>query len=383
MNRMPLDIDAEDKSVSEILDKKKYTIDFFQREFRWERKHVEQLIADFETAFQHDYQSDHDRKEVQYYSKYYLGPIVLTKKGNGMSIIDGQQRLTTLTLLLIYLNNLQKDRPESEKVDIKNLIYSEKFGEKSFNLNVEEREDCLQALLEDKEYKPSRENESIVNIVKRYEDIEEIFPENLIGDALPYFIDWLIENVNLVEIITYSDEDGYFIFETMNDRGLNLTPTEMLKGYLLSNLKDDDKKEDLNEKWRENITELHKIDKEEDLSFFKNWLRGKYATTLRSGSKGAANEDFEKIGTRFHNWVRDNKDKIGLQESQDFIDFIEDNMQFYIDIYMKIKEAENNLTKELEHLYYANQKGFTSLHYPILLAPINLNDEEEIINKKI
>jgi len=393
-----MEIDAEDKSVREILDKEKYTIDFFQREYRWERKHVEQLIADFETAFLQDYGKDHERYAVQNYSRYYLGPIVLSKKGEEedegekdegekdegekkLSIIDGQQRLTTLTLLLIYLNNLQEGRKET--VDIENLIYSEKYGKKSFNLNVEERKECLQTLIEGEEYKPSGDNESVVNIVKRYEDIKEIFPENLIEDALPYFIDWLIENVNLVEIITYSDEDGYFIFETMNDRGLNLTSTEMLKGYLLSNLNDDEKKEKLNEQWRDNISDLHKIDKEEDLSFFKNWLRGRYATTLRSGSKGAANEDFEKIGTRFHNWVRDNKDKIGLQRLQDFIEFIEDHMQFYIDVYLKIKEAENNLIKDLEHLYYANQKGFTSLHYPLLLAPINTDDDAETINKKL
>jgi len=376
-----MDIDAEDKSVSEILDKKKYTIDFFQREFRWERKHVEQLIADFETAFLQDYDEEDEREEVQNYSRYYLGPIVLSKKEGELSIIDGQQRLTTLTLLLIYLNNLQEGRKET--VDIKNLIYSEKYGKKSFNLNVEERKNCLDTLLKGEEYNPSGDNESVVNIVKRYEDIEEIFPEKLIENALPYFIDWLIENVNLVEIITYSDEDGYFIFETMNDRGLNLTATEMLKGYLLSNLNDDKKKEELNEQWRDNISNLHKIDKEEDLSFFKNWLRGRYATTLRSGSKGAANEDFEKIGTRFHNWVRDNKDKTGLQISQDFIEFIEDNMQFYIDVYLKIKEAEDNLIQELKHIYYASQKGFSSLHYPLLLAPINIDDDEKTINKKL
>ena len=53
------------------------------------------------------------------------------------------------------------------------------------------------------------------------------------GEALPYFVDWLIENVHLVEITAYSDDDAYTIFETMNDRGLSLSPTDMLKGTCL------------------------------------------------------------------------------------------------------------------------------------------------------
>ncbi len=53
---------------------------------------------------------------------------------------------------------------------------------------------------------------------------------------MPYFIDWLLENVHLVEITAYSDDDAYTIFETMNDRGLSLSPTDMLKGYLLANI---------------------------------------------------------------------------------------------------------------------------------------------------
>lgn len=68
------------------------------------------------------------------------------------------------------------------------------------------------------------------NLVQRYHDLEVYFPEELRDAALPYFIDWLLENVHLVEITAYSDDDAYTIFETMNDRGLSLSPTDMLKG---------------------------------------------------------------------------------------------------------------------------------------------------------
>ena len=72
-----------------------------------------------------------------------------------------------------------------------------------------------------------------------YRDIEDQFNncrDTLTGKGLLHFVDWLIENVHLVEITAYSDEDAYTIFETMNDRGLSLTPTDMLKGYLLAKI---------------------------------------------------------------------------------------------------------------------------------------------------
>ena len=72
--------------------------------------------------------------------------MVLSHKRGQRFVVDGQQRLTTLTLLLIYLHNLQADR--EEQVDVRNLIYSEKFGRKSFNLDVPDRNAVMQTLLE-------------------------------------------------------------------------------------------------------------------------------------------------------------------------------------------------------------------------------------------
>ncbi len=373
-------IDANDRSVREILDKVKYHIDVFQREYKWGVRQIEQLIDDITSRFLADYQNAHTREDVEKYGKYYLGSIVICSKDGKRSIIDGQQRLTSLTLLLIYLNNLQKDREDS--VPIKDLIFSEKFAKKSFNLQVDDREECISSLYTRGDYDASDKNESVKNIVERYRDIVDLFPEELKGDALPYFLDWLTENVIFVEISTFSDEDAYTIFETMNDRGLNLTSAEMLKGYLISNLDSQEDKLELNELWKKRILQLKEIDKEEDLEFFKSWLRAKYAESIRQGKRGSENEDFEKIGTRFHSWVRDNKEKIGLKNKMDFYKFIKQDFDFYIKLYLKINSAAENPQKNLESIYYIYQRGFT-LYPPILMAPIKISDDEETINKKL
>ena len=374
-------IDADDKTLKEILDTQKYTIDYFQREFRWERKHIEQLITDLEASFFSNFSKEHEREQVEYYNSYYLGPIVISNKNDNLSIIDGQQRLTSLTLLLIYVFNLQKDNPNAEPIE--SLIRSSKFGKYSYNLNIEERIECLNALLENGEFDANGKDESVKNLVARYEDIKELFPEELKNSSLPFFIDWLKEKVVFVKIVAYSDENAYTIFETMNDRGLNLTPTEMLKGYLLSKMPNE-KKSYLNGLWRKKIGELHEYDKSEDLEFFRAWLRAKYADTIRPGRKGAANEDFEKIGTSFHSWVKDRLKLLGLSKKSDFIKFVETDFNFYTNLYLKIADAQYEFKKELEYLYYIDYYGIAySLAYPLLMAPIKLNDDENIITKKL
>ena len=128
-------IDADDRSISEILKDQKFTIDYFQREYRWQEKHIKLLIEDLTTTFLKSYKEGDKRSEVANYQSYYLGPVVFsvnTESGK-KSIIDGQQRITSITLLLIYLNHLQKENPQ--KVNISELIFSEKYGEKSFNMS--------------------------------------------------------------------------------------------------------------------------------------------------------------------------------------------------------------------------------------------------------
>ena len=124
--------------------------------------------------------------------------------------------------------------------------------------------------------------------------------------------DWLIEKVYLVEISAPSDDDGYAIFETMNDRGLPLSPTDMLKSHLLANAGNDDTKKRLNSIWKGRIDELVRIGKEEDSDAIKSWLRARYANSIRAREAGAGPQDYDLIGTEFHRWVRDNGDRLQL-----------------------------------------------------------------------
>ena len=378
-------IDANDRSISEVLKDTKYTVDYFQREYKWGERHIEQLVSDLASSFLNEYSIGDPREKVEEFNCYYLGPFVVSIKDGQRSIIDGQQRLTSLTLILIYLNNLQKEKKLNEELE--SLIFSEKYGKKSFNIQVDERIHCLEGLFNEGQYLPTdSDDESVLTMIKRYSNIANSFPDEIKGEALPYFIDWLKFNVVLVEIIAYSDENAYTIFETMNDRGLNLTPTEMLKSYILSRFNNDKQRQSANTLWKNNIQKLHEFDKDEDQRFVQAWLRSKYAQTIRASKAGSLNEDFEKIGTRFHNWFRDNLDKMSLSinDPKTFEDFIEKEFQFFYTCYTKILNAEITLTNGLEHIYYIRRWGIAnSLSYPLMMAPILTNDTDEVVNTKM
>ena len=176
---------------------------------------------------------------------------------------------------------MRLSRDRNDVTPLGELIFSEKYAKKSFNLDVEERTPCMEALFNRQPYDAVDRPESVRNIVGRYRDIEEHFPEGLTEAALPYFVDWLIENVHLVEITAYSDEDAYTIFETMNDRGLSLTPTDMLKGYLLANITDDAKKLAASNTWKSRVGALVLFGKDEEADAVKTWLRSRYAESIR------------------------------------------------------------------------------------------------------
>jgi len=375
-------IDVYKKTVKELLSEK-YILDYFQREYKWQTDQVVDLLTDLETRFLQDYKDGDTPKEVANYGYYYLGSIILSSKGTEYSIIDGQQRLMTLTLLLIYLQNLQRDLKIDRPIDLTQLISNDDYVFTP-NIYVEEWSKCLESLYNYGKYNLSDESISIKNLVSRYDDIGGLLSEKIQKEALKEFIIWLRQNVIFSQILTYSDDDAYRIFEAMNDRGLDLTYTEMMKGYLLVKVKDEEKILELNASWKENIHALTLCTENEDLRFFTAFFRAKYAETIGQAKKDNLDGDFERIGSNFYRWIIQEEKKTGVQNRQDVVDFLENKIPFYIGIYKKIYDASQNFNKELESIYYLNRLGFAeTISHSLLLSPIKHDDDVETINKKL
>lgn len=366
------------KTLRELFTGVKYTIHYYQREYQWQRKQVEELIEDLTEEFYEYYSEEDELKNVINYGHYFLGSVVLTEDDN--AIIDGQQRLTSLTLLLLYLYHNLADT--EDKAEVLNLIYSRRSGERTYNIHVPEREECLDAIKSGIAFEPSGHPESVQNIYARYCDITELMNDILDDKSLPFFKDWLIDNVEFIRILAQTEQDAHKIFVSMNDRGLNLTPTEMLKGFLLSEISADRERYQANDIWKAQILKLKSLGKEEESDFIKNWIRSQYAQTIRERKKGAVPEDFDIIGTAFHKWIRENTTVIGLKRSSDYVRFVCDEFTKFSELYLRIHSYSQNLVKGFEHIFFNANRNFT-LQPQLIMAAIDPTDPTSIVELKL
>ena len=380
------------ETLTKILSHRRFTVDVFQREYRWGRKQIEQMISDFQGTFEQNYDPvKHDTpQEVENYGYYYMGCIICTG-GSPYKIIDGQQRLTSLTLLLIYLNNLQKEQASQgyRMVQFSDMIYDDHFGTKSFNIDVEDRRSCLQSLSDNK-LDFQAENESAQNMLERYKDIMELFPDDLKGEALEYFIYWLKEKVLLLEVDTPSEDEAHTIFLTMNDRGLSLNSAEMMKAFVMQQIAEADRST-VNRRWQDNINRIKAassydssgVVNTEDVEFISTWLRANYAETLREGKRGASDEDFELLGEKFHTWVRSNaKSKMGLVKPSDFKELVLTEMSRVTELYLRIRDYSISLTPGFEEVFY-NADRDLNYQTMLIISAVRNDDSQGEINRKI
>lgn len=380
------------ETLKTILLRSSFEVDYYQREYRWGRIQIEQMINDFYDTFRtfYDPNNHSSTAEVENYGYYYMGSIICTGS-SPRRIIDGQQRITSLTLLLIYLRNLQKSNQGAhfQQVSIDELIYKDQYGTMAFNLNVAERNECMEALWnENKAYIPT--NESTQNLMDRYSDIEELFPDELKGEALPYFLYWLINKVLLLEIDTPSEDEAHTIFLTMNDRGLSLNSAEMLKAFIIQQV-DEKERDTVNKKWQDNINRVKSASelqssgtiKAEDVDFISTWLRAKYASTIRENKKGAEDRDFEKLGEKFHTWVRQNvRTSMHLTTPMQYKNLVMTEMTLMTNLYLRIKQYSQNFTKGYEEVFYNAHRDINYQNY-LIMSSVCVSDSPEIVGKKI
>lgn len=364
----------------------KFDVDFYQREYVWQRTQIEDLINDLSGEFLKCYKQGDKISDMVKYDPYYMGEIVLSTSVPGVSkIIDGQQRITTLTLILIYLLRNYKNIPKFPASRIEKLIYSDDHGEERFNLDIEDRREVMYALYKQGEYVVSEGDKySIKNLVDRYNDIEECWNSEIDESNVVSFTYWIMEKVMFSKVWTSSNDFAYVIFETMNDRGLSLTQVEMVRSYLLANIDNDSARIKAMNKFDAMLNKLISIKlsskSKAEFEFFKMYLRGHYAEDFSQAKN--SNSDFVRIGKEFHRWLRDNEQKLGLETDEDFVEFINK-----IDFFAKVYEKINNLiqgrnTKDYLYLIVNADYNFT-LQTPLILSAVKYQDTDEIVEAKI
>ncbi len=210
---------------------KQFVIPIYQRVYSWEKEHCEQLWDDIIKIGGNDKMNGH-----------FISSILYVRDDNTHSspllIIDGQQRLTTITLLLTALRNHLSDEDEflekfsCQKIQNRYLINSDEKGDKKFRLILSESDkDTLLFLIDKNKRKPS---EPSLKIVENFKLFEKWISENT--DKLETIFKGL-EKLMIVWIaLEKGKDDPQLIFESMNSKGIELTQTDLIRNYILMGL---------------------------------------------------------------------------------------------------------------------------------------------------
>ncbi|WP_290433727.1 GmrSD restriction endonuclease domain-containing protein [Aeromonas caviae] len=374
------------RSVQQLLQSQSFAIDEYQREYKWEKENIEELLSDLQAKFFSHYKPGDETTAVSSYGEYFLGSIIVSKRNGKNYLIDGQQRVTSLTLLLICLYSAAKIQKLSVGETVAPLIFSDNLGKPKFNLDIPERLPVIKALFEGQDFNPDGKDESIQTMYARYSDIEANDLIADLGDALPHFIYWLLTQVGLIEIATDNDSYAYAIFETMNDRGKPLSPVDMLKAYLLAPIEEPEERQQANQTWKREVLELISWDgnhePERDANCIKAWLRAQYAESIRERKAGSVDKDWELIGSAFHRWVRDHSDQMGLGKSQGNQKLMVESFPFFAKAYRHILHASKNYTPGMRAVYYNAHNDFT-WQSTVLLAPLVETDDDDTVKRKL
>ncbi|MFC6644805.1 DUF262 domain-containing protein [Granulicella cerasi] len=388
-----MQITFDRKTVNTCL-QQKFVLPTYQRDYKWEYKHLEDLLNDVQEAFLSARKPGDGRRDVLGYEPYFLGTIITTpvEKG-GKAIVDGQQRITTLSMLLCWAQRFSRKSPDSGISSLEQPIRRRVAGESEFNLDMDAPRKKLFELLIDGPLDiddlaanvdsiPNKDSGTL-QLWELFQKIDVLMANEIIDTTLlPQFFDYLTECVYLFEIGVPREQDGHKVFVTMNDRGLKLSPIDLLKGFLLSSIHNDGDNRKAHEIWTKSMKKLKDLGSDEDSNFFKTWIRSKYAKTIRGKKSGDSPGDFEVVGDSYHRWLMDRKEEVPLSNSDDFSNLITESLPYYVDLYVQIKLAERTATDDLPHVYYNGARGLT-LQAMVILSSVRKDDTQTVAAKKI
>ncbi|GHQ41841.1 hypothetical protein VN0355_13380 [Helicobacter pylori] len=319
--------------------KNQLVIPIYQRLYSWEKEQCKQLWDDIIKIGGNDKMDGH-----------FIGSILyvldrITHSNNALFIIDGQQRLTTITLLLTALRDHLNDEVKRKEIEDHYLINSDKDGDKKFRLILSESDkDTLLSLIDKDRRKPSEPSLKIVENFKLFEEwvsntnqLETIFKG--------------LEKLTIVWIaLTKEKDDPQLIFESMNSKGIELAQTDLIRNYIVMETEIEKREGFYNKYWRA-MEEDFKQNEKQDKKLFDRFIR--HYLTIKTREIPNIN----KVYTAFKDYWQ--KEGIGIE------DLLKD-LQKYCGYFCRIvfkKEANKDLNKALGFLVDLEM----DVIYPLLL----------------
>jgi hypothetical protein len=359
-------IDANVISLRLLFTDTNYLIDNYQREYAWSQDDVQILIDDLWEGFQ----GQNGRPA----ETFFLGPFVYVQHDQTSRwLVDGQQRFTTLHLILLHLYRIAQQCGEPDTAArLYNLVYgyTRHNRPRRFRIDINERRPALDALRDGKQFTITGKTLSVQNLWLRGEQLRGLLEERVDSENCARFVDWMLDQVVMVAISAPDRPSGYHIFESMNDRGARLTPVDLLKSHLMSKVSDaEDEATELNNKWRTMLADLTAAgddDPDTPRTFLKAALLAHWA---RPGTGEA-----RIIDTALHLWVKENPTPIGLDRHGGYFRFMDTLIRLASHYAMFLRAARSVDHKNgVQSIYFNHANGLNN-QMTLLMAAVQPGD---------
>ncbi|GAA9514496.1 DUF262 and DUF1524 domain-containing protein [Helicobacter pylori] len=307
-------------------------IPIYQRLYSWDKEQCKQLWDDIVKTGGSDQIEGH-----------FIGSILyvldgITHSDNTLLIIDGQQRLTTITLLLTALRDHWSDK--RKEIENHYLINSDKDGDKKFRLILSEPDkDTLIYLIDKDRRKPSDPSSKIMENFKLF---EEWIRKNT--DKLETIFKGL-DKLTIVWISLEKKDDPQLVFESMNSKGIELTQTDLIRNYIVMETEIEKQEGFYNKYWR-----AMEEDFKQNKKLFDRFVR--HYLTIKTKIP-----NINKVYVAFKDYWQ--KEGIGIE---DLLKDLQKYCGYFCQIVFK-KEADKDLNKALGFLVDLEM----DVIYPLLL----------------
>ncbi|NHA86205.1 DUF262 domain-containing protein [Helicobacter pylori] len=322
---------------------KQFVIPIYQRVYSWEKEQCKQLWDDIIKTGGNDQIEGH-----------FIGSIVFVHDGiyttshNELLIIDGQQRLTTITLLFIALRNYLNDEDEflekfsRQKIQNRYLINSDEKGDKKFKLILSEPDrDTLLSLIDKDRRKPS---EPSLKIMENFKLFEEWIRKNT--DKLETIFKGLEKLMIVYIALEKGKADPQLIFESMNSKGMELAQTDLIRNYVVMETEVEKQEYFHNKYWRAMEEDFKQNEK-----LFNQFVR--HYLTIKTREI----PNIKKVYAAFKDYQQ--KERIAIE---DLLKDLQKYCGYFCQIAFK-KEADKDLNKALGFLVDLEM----DVIYPLLL----------------
>tara|TARA_Y100000589_G_scaffold328117_2_gene371517 strand:- start:418 stop:2250 length:1833 start_codon:yes stop_codon:yes gene_type:complete len=370
-----MDISPDKQNIDAVFSNTLYHIDFYQREYRWNEEPVLRLLDDIFYKFNEQYEEFKalpPSAEVidAKYPWYYLNTYVTNKVDGRVFIVDGQQRLTTLTLILMKLLHMANSYESKLAKWLDGKISGQAGFETTFWLNHEAHRVTQQALYSnDLDQADVTTGITAVNMLNNYQIISKWLDSSVCDQhKLETFVFYFLRRLVLINL-SVEQTDVPMVFEVINDRGVRLKPYEILKGKLLGQI---DKtvldKKSYSELWESNIRKINDFDEDEADRFFRFYLKARFAGSRKDGAR--FDGDYHRII-----FTAEFDDTLRLAHNQGgVIQFLDNDFTYYSNLYFR---ARKSLNEDQESAYTYNRVNDLDGALFLVMSSCAIDDEQE------